>query len=95
VPAGDVTPCELFKNKEDIAEVVKIREFEERATVRAVQIATDTARRHWKQMHGYNPEYPSTEEELLWIINYAGEAMHSLANEILGTDEPYTTIGVK
>ena len=74
----------------------KIEEFKSLATTWAVQIAIDTARRLYEKEHGYPPEYPSTEEELLWIGNYAGEAMNSVVNRILGTDEPYKKkIGVE
>lgn len=77
-------------------EVEKIKEFKSLATTWAMQIAIDTARRLYKQEHGRYPLYPSTEEELLWIGNYAGEAMNSVVNEILGTNEPYKKkIGVE
>lgn len=70
----------------------KIRKFENDATNCATQIAVDTARRLYKKDHGYMPDYPQTAEELLWIGNYAKEMMHSIANEILGSDEPFEPI---
>ena len=70
----------------------KIRKFENDATNWAIQIAIDTARRLFNQARGYMPLYPGTDEELLWIGNYAKETMHNIANEILESDEPFEPI---
>lgn len=70
----------------------KIREFENAAIICATQVAIDTARRLFYQAHGYWPLYPGTDKELLRIGNYVKELMHSIANEILGSDEPFEPI---
>lgn len=70
----------------------KIRRFENDATNWAIQIAIDTARRLFDHTCGYMPLYPGTDEELLWIGNYAKEAMHNITNEILESDEPFEPI---